>query len=164
MEWRRARQRWGRVIQAEISQCKGLKATKRNSKKDTVAGMEWAKWSTWRDETREVGGAGRIISRSLDVILRMVGSHRRVPSRRMTWSYLLFKRSLCLTVWQTDSSRARVEAGKPAETEDIRTKAGSMMAFRIYTLSEQLSRVANGRREEWGKEQDQMWCLHFRPG
>lgn len=162
MEWRRARQRWGRGIQAEISQCKGLKATKRNSKKDTVAGMEWAKWSTWRDETRE--GAGRIISRSLDVILRMVGSHRRVLSRRMTWSYLLFKRSLCLTVWQTDSSGARVEAGKPAEAEVIRTKAGSMMAFRIYTLSEQLSRVANGRREEWGKEQDQIWCLHFRPG
>lgn len=162
MERRWARQRWGRVIQAENSKCKGLKATKRNSKKDTVAGMEWAKWSMWRDETREVGGAGRIISRSLDAILRMLGSHRRVL-RRMTRSYLLFKRSLCLTVWQTDSSGARVEAGEPAERWRTSGQRQGVWWLSRYTLREQLSRVANRRCEELGKEQDQIWCLHFRP-
>ena len=52
-----------------------------------------------RDETREVGGAGRT-GQGVQILFQDAKKPRGVLSKEVTQYYLLFKRSFCLIVWR----------------------------------------------------------------
>lgn len=63
-----------------------------------------------RDETREVGGAGRT-GQGVQILFQDAKKPRGVLSKEVTQYYLLFKRSFCLIVWKAGSTGAEWKLG-----------------------------------------------------